>query len=128
MVLGAGGDAESYATAYAETEQGKPMVVLVSAEWCSPCQEMKRTIIPQVKKRGLLAKIAYVVVNVDRDRSLAKKLIGAGPIPQLIMFRKTDKGWKRKQLVGGQSVKTVEKFLDEGIPLKEPSQTKAEKG
>jgi len=55
------------------------------------------------------------VVNPDRDGELANQITGGGPIPQLVMFRKTSKGWVRKKLVGGQSVETVEEFINEGL-------------
>lgn len=97
------------------TESGKPMVVMVSTDWCPPCQTMKRTILPRVREHGLLKKVAFAIVNPDRDKDLAEKLTGGGPIPQLVMFRKTPDGWVRKKLVGGQSVETVEEFIAEGL-------------
>jgi thioredoxin-like negative regulator of GroEL len=108
------------AATYAEarqtvTETGTPMVVMVSTDWCPPCQTMKKTILPRVRERGLLKKVAFAIVNPDRDRDLAEKLTGGGPIPQLLMFRKTPDGWVRKKLVGGQSVETVEEFIVEGL-------------
>ena len=91
------------------------MVVMVSTDWCPPCQVMKKTILPRVRERGLLRKVAFAVVNPDRDGDLAEKLTGGGPIPQLVMFRKTADGWMRRKLVGGQSVETVEQFIKEGL-------------
>ena len=38
--------AETYAAAVREAEQGKPIVVLVSTEWCGPCQKMEKTVCP----------------------------------------------------------------------------------
>lgn len=114
---------DSYAKAHSQAEKGKPMVILVSADWCSPCQEMKKNVIPQVKRSGLLKKVAFAIVNVDRQRSLARKLIGGGAIPQLIMYRKTTHGWKRRKLIGGQTAKAVEKFIDEGIAMAESEKT-----
>ena len=55
------------------------------------------------------------MVNPDRDKELADKLIGGGPIPQLVMFRRKGDGWVRKNLVGGQSVEAVEEFIKEGL-------------
>ena len=80
-----------------------------------PCQMMKKTVIPQVRKRGLLRKVAFAMVNPDRDRELAEKLIGGGPMPQLVMYRKTPDGWTRQVLVGGQTVEAVEQFIKEGV-------------
>ena len=99
----------------AAVETGKPMVVMVSTEWCDPCQMMKKTVIPQVRKRGLFKKVVFTCVNPDEDRELADQVTGGGPVPQLVMYRKTAKGWRRWQLVGGQSVESVEEFLKEGI-------------
>ena len=45
---------------------------------------------------------------------MSRQLIGGGPIPQLVMYRKTPRGWVRRVLVGGQSVETVEQFINEG--------------
>lgn len=111
---------KTYAEAHSETTRtGRPMVVLVSADWCPACVAMKKQVIPQVTKRGLLKKVVYAVVNLDRERVLGRQLTGGGPIPQLIMFRKTTGGWKRRKLIGGQGVGTVENFIGEGIKLDE---------
>jgi len=108
--------AETYAEAHrTTTETGKPMVVMVSTDWCPPCQIMKKTVLPRVRERGLLRKVAFAMVNPDRDGELAEKLTGGGPIPQLVMFRRTADGWIRKKLIGGQSVETVEEFISEGL-------------
>ena len=91
------------------------MVVMVSTDWCPPCQMMKKTVMPRVRERGLLRKVAFAMVNPDRDGELAEQLTGGGPIPQLVMFRRTRDGWIRRKLIGGQSVETVEEFISEGL-------------
>ena len=76
---------------------------------------MKKTILPRVREHGLFRRVTFALVNPDRDGELANEITGGGPIPQLVMFRKTAKGWVRKKLVGGQSVETVEEFINEGL-------------
>ncbi|MGA2032341.1 MAG: thioredoxin family protein [Thermoguttaceae bacterium] len=126
LCVGAG-ETDSYSAAHQTTvTTGKPMMVMVSTDWCVPCQMMKKTIIPQVRQRGLLAKVAFAIVNPDRDRDLAERLIGGGPVPQLIMFRKTANGWRRRKLIGGQTVEAVEDFINDGI-AKEASPATARK-
>ena len=113
-------NAESYTEARKATlETGKPMVVMVTTDWCPPCQVMKKTILPRVREHGLLRKVVFTVVNPDQDRKLADEITGGGPIPQLVMFRKTSDGWVRKKLVGGQTVENVEKFINEGLVSKD---------
>ena len=108
--------AETYAEAHQATvETGKPLVVMIGTDWCQPCQTMKRTILPRIRKRGFFKKIAFALVNPDRDGKLAKQLTGGGPVPQLVMFRKTSKGWMRRKLIGSQSEEAVEKFIQDGL-------------
>lgn len=118
---------------YAEAREavsrtGEPMVVMVSTDWCPPCQTMKRSILPRVRERGLLKKVVFAMVNPDRDRELAEQLTGGGPIPQLVMFRKTADGWVRKKLIGGQSVETVEEFISEGLAKDQAEKHAASEG
>ncbi|MEN6407701.1 MAG: thioredoxin family protein [Thermoguttaceae bacterium] len=121
-------DGDGYAEAHRVTvETGKPMVVMVSTDWCAPCQAMKKSVIPKVREHGLLRKVAFAIVNPDHNGELAEQLTGGGPIPQLVMFRKTANGWLREKLVGGQSVEQVEEFINEGlahdkVAKKKPSQ------
>ncbi len=111
---------EDYADAHrALTETGKPMVVMVGADWCPACVAMKRNVIPQLRSRKVFRKVAFAIVNFDRNRELATELTGGGPIPQLVMYRKSAEGWKRQKLVGGQSVETIESFLSEGVKQSE---------
>jgi thiol-disulfide isomerase/thioredoxin len=118
---------ETYSAArQATAKTGKPLVIMVSTDWCPPCQVMKRTILPRVREHGLFRKVAFAHVNPDEDAELANQLTGGGPIPQLVMFRKTSKGWLRKKLIGGQSVETVEEFIKEGLAM-DKAEKKAEK-
>ena len=107
----------AYDDAYrlATADEGRPLVVLVAADWCPACQHMKQAIMPELQQRGSLAKVAFAVVNSDREGQLASQLMAGNTIPQLVMFVKTDKGWSRRQLTGSQSVGDVEGFLASGM-------------
>lgn len=120
VLLLAGAEAKAPAETYAEAhraavETGKPIVVLVSTTWCAPCQTMKKRILPRVRAHGSFKKVAFAVVNPDEDSELAEQLTGGGPIPQLVMYRKTTEGWVRQKLVGGQTEEAVEDFIKEGL-------------
>lgn len=109
---------ESYADAHrAVAETGKPMLVMVGAKWCGPCQRLKRQVLPKLRQRPIFKRIAFAMVDVDQESKLARKLTGGGPVPQLVMFRKGPNGWFRRKLVGGQALETVEKFVEQGVKL-----------
>jgi thioredoxin-like negative regulator of GroEL len=121
------GDGESYAEAHQTTmKTGKPMLVMVSTEWCPACQVMKRRILPQIRERGLLSRVVFATVNPDQEGELSRQLIGSGPIPQLVMYRKTPRGWIRRVLIGSQSVEQVEQFINEGTVADDDAQDSAE--
>ncbi len=108
----------SYEKARQETAQtGRPMMVLVGADWCPACVKMKNQVLPTIVKPGLLKKIAFAVVNLDKESKLGRKLTHNGPIPQLVMFRRVNQQWKARRLIGGQQPEKVKKFIEEGLTL-----------
>ena len=106
---------QDYATAYKQTmETGRPLVVLIGADWCPGCRQMKQSAIPEVERQGGLRKVEYAYINSDVQSKLAGQLMQGGSIPQLILFRKTESGWRRHQLTGAQSPGAIQQFLSEG--------------
>lgn len=109
---------ETYAVAYKTIiESGRPMVVMVGTEWCPPCRAMKQRVLPEIRKRRWFQRIAFAKVNADEEARLARRLTGGGPVPQLVMFRRTQNGWVRRKLIGRHSVEIVERFIEQGIAL-----------
>ena len=107
---------QTYAQAHKTTQEtGRPLLVLVGATWCPACQEMKSSLLPQLRRRGSLKKVSFTIVDTDQQRPLANKIMSGDTIPQLIMYCKTDKGWTRRQLTGGQSVARVERFIEQAV-------------
>ncbi len=109
-------DGHKYADAYQDTKAtGRPLVVLVGADWCPGCQTMKNAVIPQLQRKGSLNRVAFAYVNADSEHELAGKLMSGGSIPQLIMYHKTTSGtWRREQLTGAHSVDATQVFLGRG--------------
>jgi thiol-disulfide isomerase/thioredoxin len=104
---------QDYTSAYKEaTESGKPLVVLVGTDWCPGCVKMKKQVIPQMQTKGSLSAVKFTEVNAEDEDQLAAKLMSGQSIPQLIMYVKTDAGWKRRQLIGAKSVEEVETFIN----------------
>ncbi len=53
VTLLANGGNVSYADAYtASAETGKPMLVLIGADWCPHCVVMKNRVMPQLQQQG----------------------------------------------------------------------------
>jgi thioredoxin-like negative regulator of GroEL len=102
-----------YVTAFHKAvESGRPLVVLVGADWCPGCQQMKNAAIPEVEQKGGLKKVVYAQVNTERDSHLAGRLMQGSSIPQLVMFYKSGDGWKRQHLTGAHSAGDIQAFLN----------------
>lgn len=101
-----------YKTAYSNAQAGdKPLLVLITATWCPPCQQMKQTTIPELMQKETFKGFHYSTVDLDKEEKLARELIGKRGVPQLIMFEKQDGKWVRRYLRGAQTVETVEAFV-----------------
>ncbi len=113
-----------YKTAYSNAQAGdKPLLVLVTAAWCPPCQQMKRTTIPELMKKEAFKGFHYSTVDLDKEEKLARELIGQRGVPQLIMFEKQDGKWIRRYLRGAQTAQTVEAFVAQSGMLRTASVT-----
>ena len=114
-----------YKTAYERAQNGdKPMLVLVTADWCAPCQTMKASTIPQLMARNSFQNFHYATVDLGKEEQLARKLIGKRGVPQFIVFEKKNEKWQRRYLRGIQSVASVEAFI---APSSNPTRTAAVK-
>lgn len=128
VALGAG-SGESYAEAHrASAETGRPLVIMVGAEWCPACMVMKNSIMPQVKQGSVFGQVAFAAVDLDQERELGSQLTENGPIPQLIMYTPKDGAWEKRRLIGGQDTQTVETFLREGISASKADAAKKSTG
>lgn len=115
--------AETYSEAHkATTEKGYPLVVVVGARWCPACQEMKANVIPELKRHGVLHDVAFAQVDLDEEQALGTELTAGGPIPQIVVYRKTPLGWRLRRLIGGHDVRTVEQFIMQGAAVEDKSQ------
>lgn len=105
--------ATTYDEAYCDAiENKKPLLVFVKSDWCGPCRTAKRTILPELERRGVLKKVAFAVVDVEADRELYRKLTSGG-IPQFLLYEYKDGGlWKRRVWIGVPKVDDLVDVID----------------
>lgn len=103
-----------YASAYrAATQEGKPLMVVVGADWCPACVNLKQQTISSLQQAGELEEVEMALVNRDAQPSLATKLMRGPMMPQIILFSKDQSGaWKRQQLTGYQTEGTLRSLID----------------
>lgn len=90
---------------------GRPLVVLLGAEWCPSCVTMKNRVLPDAARAGAMNGVEFAYVDVDRDRAVAEKLSRDSAIPQLLRFDRRGERWAVQHLTGAQSVERVKSFL-----------------
>ncbi|MCU0960393.1 MAG: thioredoxin family protein [Pirellulaceae bacterium] len=109
-VVGWGGS--EYQEAYAEADRdGKPLLVLVGAEWCPGCRTMKEEMLPQLRREGGLADVVFTTVDTDYKPTLSRRLLRGNSIPQLVMFTRGKRGWRRSQLTGVHAPELIREFI-----------------
>jgi thioredoxin-like negative regulator of GroEL len=102
----------NYQTALREAEaKNRPLMVLVGADWCPGCRTMKQVVLPAMSRRGALGGVSVAVVDTDANSATAQQLMRGGSIPQLIVFSRTDHGWKREQLTGAANEASVQSLI-----------------
>jgi thioredoxin-like negative regulator of GroEL len=122
------GNETEYKRAYTRSlESGKPLLVLLGANWCPGCVQMKNTILPKVAKAGGMKLVEFAYVDYDKEPEVASKLAKGGAIPQLIRLDRTKGGWKSRVLVGAKSPTEVEKFINAGLVSPEKAKRTAAK-
>ncbi len=128
FLMSGGSEPIDYKTAYERAQSGdKPLLVLVTAEWCAPCQKMKQSTIPELVARDAFKDVHYATVDLTREESLGRKLIGQRGVPQLIVFEKKNNKWERRYLRGIQSADTVQAFIAHGDVARTASNTSFDK-
>ncbi|MCH2181317.1 MAG: thioredoxin family protein [Mariniblastus sp.] len=106
------GSTSDYKSAYEKAQAGnKPLLILVTAEWCPPCQKMKKKTIPKLMAKEAFKHFHFATVDLDKESALARKLIGSRGVPQLIMYERKDDKWIRRYLRGAQTPSKVEAFI-----------------
>ncbi len=108
-----------YKTAFNLAQQDdKPLLVLVTAEWCPPCRMMKQTTIPRLIESNKFKDVHFATVDLDRNSTDARNLIGSRGVPQLVIYEKQNEAWKVRFLSGYHDVASVESFLNQSTAIR----------
>lgn len=96
-------------------ESDHPFLVLVGADWCPGCRAMKQETMPKLSRSGKLEEIVYTEVNAETQSKLSRKLLKGRSIPQLVLYTRAGKLWRRVHLTGVHSPQQVQEFLEREI-------------
>ena len=101
--------AMTYAEAFKKAKVGdKPLLVLVTADWCPPCRQLKASTLPTLIQRKSFRNFHFAMMDYDKQPELAKELIEDRGLPQLIMFEKSNGKWLRRTINGNKGIHSVE--------------------
>ena len=76
---------------------------------------MKQENIPELKREGDLKEVVYAEVDADAKPALSRRLLRGNSIPQLVLYMRIGKRWRRAQLTGVHSPEDVRGFLQREI-------------
>ena len=114
------GEPVAFETAYKNAKtSGRPMIVVLGAEWCPACVVLKNETIPTALKQGGLKNVELAHVNIDHQKAIATKLQRGPMIPQVVKMQWQDNAWKLTRFPGVPSVKGVKEFAANPNPKSE---------
>lgn len=120
LVLSGSQSEYDYTLAYRQSiQEDKPLMVVVGADWCPACTQLKNSTIRSMEQSGDLKDVRLAVVDRDRDPELARRLMkGENRIPQIIVFSKDSAGrWQSGKLTGFQSAQPVRSLIRRVLTL-----------
>ena len=101
--------AQTYTEAYKKAQAGdKPLLVMVTADWCPPCRVMKATTLPTLLQKDAFRNFHFAMMDYDKEPELADKLIGDRGLPQMIMYEKSNGKWLRRYINAKNGIPTVQ--------------------
>lgn len=108
---------KSYRGALAEAKKtGKPIIVVFSASWCGPCQQMKKNVYPSAEVTPWHDKFVWVYLDTDeKENAKVAKEFMVGGIPHIEFLDKDGKSLGNQ--VGSSPADAFAKAL-EGIVKK----------
>lgn len=85
-------------------QEDKPLVVVVCADWCGPCQRLKLEVIEPMKRER---DIVVAVVNYDQNNKLARYVMaGTTSLPYVAAYKFKGK-WMKAYASGYQSRRQI---------------------
>ena len=100
-----------YESAYkASIDSGETLVVLISATWCSPCNQLKKDIKAMVLA-GLLPE-GVNIVTLDYKSETAKAMKPSGSVPELIKYERRKGKWVRTSSIGYLPPRAFKEFCN----------------
>jgi thioredoxin-like negative regulator of GroEL len=101
----------TYAEAYhSAIQQHRPLLVLVGAKWCPPCQAMERDV-PAWRRQGVLKGVVLGLLDLDAEPALGRALTDGGALPQVILYEEPWRVGPWRRAIGYRTVEQVRTFV-----------------
>jgi thiol:disulfide interchange protein len=102
-----------------QKETGKPVILIFSATWCPPCQQMKKSVYPSKEVAAFQDKFIWAYLDADDNQNKkAQEKYAVSGIPHIEFLDNTGESLGKQ--VGGSSpadfAKTLEGILAKATP------------
>jgi thiol:disulfide interchange protein len=106
---------ETYEAAYKQAFlKKKPLLVMLTATWCAPCQSYKSDVLEPMDRANEFDGFVFVKLDYDQNKDVANRIMeqtGNRRLPQLVTYAFDGTEWKRDQLFEKRPIDEVRKLL-----------------
>jgi thiol:disulfide interchange protein len=107
---------ETYEAAYKQAFlKKKPLLVMLTATWCGPCQSYKSEVLEPMDRANEFDGFVFVKLDYDQNKEVASRIMeqtGNNRLPQLVTYFHDGTEWKRDQLFYWRPASEVRKLLE----------------
>lgn len=106
---------ESYDAAYQQAfTNKKPLLVMLTATWCGPCQKYKSEVLEPMDKANEFDGFVFVKLDYDQNKDVSERIMaqtGNRRLPQLVTYVFDGEKWKRDQLFERKPIEEVRQLI-----------------
>lgn len=101
---------ESFRSAVALIESGKPVLVDFTADWCAPCDRLLPVLKATAAKNYLHPEV--IAVDIDQEPSLAA-FYNVKTVPTLILFSGGKAKWRQQGIISQNDIEDLLKHFSD---------------
>jgi len=102
-------------------EEGRPLFVHFTAQWCQPCRELRETVYPDPIVASRLKRFVRAEIDIESSEGeMSARHYGVQTVPVLMVMTPQGKEIRSLRVVGARTPKQLAAILDQALDRSGP--------